>query len=287
MKPITVKAVLEVLEIAENGWYQLNEQRVELPFTAQEMHKADVYTAKQALSVSEAFPKTEAANTRGMTIRLRNQDTLSAARELNGRRLHGEKPVLVLNFANPRRPGGGIRETPYTQEERLCHDTTLFASLQSKEAWTFYQENLDCGTMAQTDALILSPHVMVLRDAEGRLCAEPFPAAVMTISAPIAKRMKPEEKAELEAVLLQRIRVMLRVAMAEGYRKMVLGAWGCGAFGNDADAVARLFHQALTEGFGEENQFHASDFFDEVTMAVMDQAEGSPRYHSFARYFEE
>ena len=287
MKPITIKPVLEVLEIVNTGYYARNEKRIELTYTTEQMLQADVYSTKETSSFVEAFPQMTKGNLNGMTIHMRNQDSLSAAWDLHQKRMPGEKPVLVLNFANPRRPGGGIRETPYTQEENLCHNTTLLASIQTRDAWAFYQENLDCGTMAQTDALIISPNAMVLRNGDGSLRTDPFPVAIMTISAPLAKRMKPEEKLDLEAILLRRIRAMLRTAMADGYRKVVLGAWGCGAFGNDPEVVARLFHQVLTESFGPDNGYRASDFFNEITMAVMDTAEGSPRYHSFARYFGE
>ncbi len=50
-----------------------------------------------------------------MKINLCNQDTLSVAEKFSGNPGADERPVLVLNFANPRRPSGGIRETSITQ----------------------------------------------------------------------------------------------------------------------------------------------------------------------------
>jgi uncharacterized protein (TIGR02452 family) len=67
---------------------------------------------------------------------------------------------------------------------------------------------------------------------------------------------------------------MLRAAAAEGYSRLVLGAWGCGNFGNDPELVAKLFHEAL------------HGYFEEVAMAVFDNSEDQYRYSCFAKYFE-
>lgn len=40
---------------------------------------------------------------------------------------------------------------------------------------------------------------------------------------------------------------MLKCAAYWGYQVLVLGAFGCGAFGNDAKVVSDLFYKALKE----------------------------------------
>jgi len=40
---------------------------------------------------------------------------------------------------------------------------------------------------------------------------------------------------------------MLKVAAYLGYQVLILGAFGCGAFGNDAHVVSDLFYKALKE----------------------------------------
>ena len=43
----------------------------------------------------------------------------------------------------------------------------------------------------------------------------------------------------------QRVRNVLYAAYAAGCHDLVLGAWGCGVFHNDADAIASFFAEAL------------------------------------------
>ena len=265
-----VRILRETMKAAEDGCYFVDEKEVKLPVSFEQIKEVKLYTPPQVSQLSEQ----DMPGNKPIQITLRNQDTLEAAVELHQHRKENEKPVLILNFANPHRPGGGIRSRPGTQEEHLCVKTTVLCSLETEEAWHFYQTNLDCGTQAQTDTILISPNTMVIRNPNLSLREDPFPIAVMTVSAPIASRMEQEELPNLENILRSRIRGMLRTAAAEGYTRLVLGAWGCGNFGNDPELVARLFHENLTGNF------------EEVTMAVFDNSEDQYRYSCFAKYFE-
>lgn len=265
-----VRILRETMKAAEDGCYDLEEREVKLPVSFEQIKEANLYTPAQVSQLSEQ----DMPGNNHIRITLRNQDTLEAAFELHQHRSENEKPVLILNFANPHRPGGGIRSRPGTQEEHLCVKTTVLCSLETEEAWPFYQTNLDCGTQAQTDAILFSPNTMVIRNPNLSLREDPFPVAVMTVSAPIASRMEESELPNLENILNRRIYGMLRAAATEGYSRLVLGAWGCGNFGNDPELVARLFCDNLTGSF------------DEVAMAVFDNSEDQYRYSCFAKYFE-
>lgn len=277
-----VRILRETMKAAEDGFYFVEEREVKLPVSFHEIKETKLYSAEQIAEL----PKVSPLNNKPVRITLRNQDTLEAAFELHQHREEGEKPVLVLNFANPHRPGGGIRAKPGTQEEHLCVKTTLLCSLETEKAWPFYQINLDCGTQAQTDTILYSPNTLVIRNSDLTLRADPFPIAVMTVSAPVASRMEPEELPYLEQILRSRIYAMIRTAMEEGYRRLVLGAWGCGNFGNDPDLVAELFYRILREPVSADGVCRG-DCFDEIMMAVFDSSEEQLRYRSFARYFSE
>lgn len=279
-----VRILRETMKAAEDGFYFVEDREVKLPASFEEIKEVKLYTQEQILHLSEsAIPEEKAEPAR---IVLRNQDTLEAAFELHQHRKPEEKPVLVLNFANPHRPGGGIRAKPGTQEEHLCVKTTLLCSLETEKAWPFYQKNLDCGTQAQTDTILYSPNIVVIRNPDLSLREDPFPIAIMTVSAPIATRMEQDELPELEKILRNRVYGMIRTAAEEGYTRLVLGAWGCGNFGNDPDLVARLFQQILREQNTSAETGLAS-YFEEIIMAVFDPSPEQIRYQNFARYFPE
>ncbi|WP_052744718.1 TIGR02452 family protein [Micromonospora sp. HK10] len=69
---------------------------------------------------------------------------------------------------------------------------------------------------------------------------------------------------------------VLAVAAAHGHRRLVLGAWGCGVFGNDPATVAEAFDLALADAAG---------WFDLVTFAVLDRA-GGPAHTAFTARFD-
>lgn len=277
-----VRILRETVKAAEDGFYLADGREVKLPVSFEQIKKTKLYFAGQI----PQLPERNIFGTNPARIVLRNQDTLEAAFDLHQDRKEQEKPVLVLNFANPHRPGGGIRSKPGTQEEHLCVKTTLLCSLETEEAWPFYQTNLDCGTQAQTDTILYSPNTVVIRNPDLSLREDPFPVAVMTVSAPIASRMEPEELTGLESILRSRIHGMIRTAVEEGYTRMVLGAWGCGNFGNNPELVAKLFHQVLMDCNASVGICFAN-CFERITMAVFDHSAEQTRYQSFAHYFPE
>jgi len=158
----------------------------------------------------------------------------------------------VLNFASARNPGGGFERGANAQEEALCRDTTLYAGLRGQSA--FYARNKASADGVYTDALLYTPGVRVIRDPHGMLVPEPTEIAVLTVPAPNQRALKeqgawPARRAALEAAFEARISMMLRVAQARGHRALVLGAWGCGVFGNDPYDVAARFAAGL-QAFG-------------------------------------
>lgn len=71
-----------------------------------------------------------------------------------------------------------------------------------------------------------------------------------------------------QALLRQRIDRVLQIASHYGYTTLVLGAWGCGAFGNDTRQTARAFCEALRQ------RGYFQGRFAHVCFAVADWSEG-------------
>ena len=196
------------------------------------------------------------------------------------------KPVLVLNLANPVNPGGGVRRGARAQEEDLCRKSSLLLSLESKNAARYYEYNRNLNTYLGSDAIIFTPQVEIIRDEHGNLLDDTVIVAVMTCAAPMVTRGKEGlSESEYEDLVYNRITGMLKCAAHFGYKHLILGAWGCGAFGNDAHVVSDLFYKALKElDYGD---LHEKDLFRSIGFAVLDRTTEQYNYKEFARNFDE
>ena len=186
-------------------------------------------------------------------IKVVEKDSFEAAKGL-------ENP-LVMNFASGTHRGGGFLTGSHALEESLCRCSTLYASLIAQAANKYYEYNRSLHSPLYSDYMLLSPNVCVFRDARLNLLAEPYNVAVATVPAPNLRSIK-VEKNDLVHLMLQRIRYFLSMVAAKGYKNLVLGAWGCGAFRHNPYDVAGYFHKVLIdEGF--------AGLFDNIVFAVV------------------
>ena len=235
--------------ITKSGTYTLNGQLCKLPA---EDYSSVVYIPPEA---SESMLRETAGDVprrlERCTFSVSGKDSFAAARELaeswEYRRDAKASRVLVLNFANSVHPGGGVRFGARAQEEDLCRKSTLYASLSSADAELYYTGHAEHYSPLASHAILLSPHVAIFRDDDNRLLNKPVMAAVLTCAAPIAYERGDMSDSDYEALLYERIRRILAVAAHYRYNYIILGAWGCGAFGNDAKLLATLFERAFRE----------------------------------------
>ena len=108
--------------------------------------------------------------------------------------------------------------------------------------------------------------------------------SVLTCAAPKVSGGKEglSETAYRELVY-DRIVGMLKSAAYFGYGHLILVAWGCGAYGNDASVVSDLFRKALNEL--DYNGYKENDLFDRIDFAVLDQTQSQFNYKQFKRNF--
>jgi uncharacterized protein (TIGR02452 family) len=171
-----------------------------------------------------------------------DETTLSAGKRLMEFGCH---PAL-LNFASATNPGGGFLNGARAQEEYLARSSCLYACIRSNAMYAFHRENYD---PLYTDYVIYSPGVPVIRDDSGTLLEVPYTIAMITCAAANASRLAAERRHEIGPAMLRRICRVLSVGIAQGHDGIVLGAWGCGAFGNEGHEIAHLFHDALSSRF--------------------------------------
>lgn len=157
-------------------------------------------------------------------------------------------PTLVMSFADGHVPGGGFMTGKRGQEEGLCRNSTLYASLSSPNGTLLYLHNNLMQLPVDSDCMTLSPSVIVFRAGNGYLLEEPFITSVITVPSP-DKRVRAADVPQgiLDTVMTKRIEKMVLAAAYHGYRTLILGAWGCQAFRHEAETVARYFYDVLVE----------------------------------------
>ena len=98
-----------------------------------------------------------------------------------------------------------------------------------------------------TDYAIYSPRVPVIRDYSGSLLEKPYSISIITCPAVHASEVPVVREHEILPAMWLRILKVLSVGIGHNHDGIVLGAWGCGTFGNDAKNIAGLFRKALDE----------------------------------------
>lgn len=195
--------------------------------------------AKRSIPPEAALPESDARGVPVTEVQVANETTLGAARRLEDE----GKLSLALNFANGIHPGGGFLHGARAQEEVLCRSSALYATLVGDP---MYEAHRARPLPDSTDWAILSPRVPVFRLDDGTPLTVPWELDVITSAAPYAPTIGMGRSATL---LRQRIHRVLAIARAYGYESLVLGAWGCGAFGNDPMQTAMDFREALEGSF--------------------------------------
>ncbi|MEU7576015.1 TIGR02452 family protein [Streptomyces sp. NPDC041068] len=213
-------------------------------------------------------------------LEVTGESTLEAARRLTASRAEGDAPVAALNFSSARNPGGGYLNGAQAQEEALCRASALYACLLRARA--FYDHHRADRDPFYSDRVICSPGVPVFRDDRGRLLDTAYTVGFLTSAAPnagVIRRRTPERTAEIPRALAARAERVLETAVACGYRRLVLGAWGCGVFMNDPAQVAGAFRALLGEGGRFAGQFA------HVVFGVLDRTRGAVTRGAFEETF--
>jgi uncharacterized protein (TIGR02452 family) len=203
-----------------------------------------------------------------------NADTIDAALEL-GPSAVDRKPVLVLNMANAQHGGGGWLKGALAQEEAICYRSSLSFTLKRD----FYP-------LTDTE-VIYSPSVLVVRKnmkSGHQLLDLNHPEYMPVISAvsaaairdpPLSRDSRGQmvyQKGHDRRSMKGKIKTILRIAAIHNHRRIVLGALGCGVFGNPNKEVAAIFREVLSE-----TEFQG--WFEKIVFAILggDRPDGNHR----------
>lgn len=247
----------ETIRITKDKKYYINSKEIHLPDL--DFEKVIVISPDEGKEMIDHC-YSEYKNESMCRIKIINSDSFQAGRNYDN--------SLVMNFANAHHPGGGFLLGANAQEESLCRCSTLYASLTSETASEMYRYNNSRISKVESDYMLLSPNVAVFRDEKCNLLESVSIMGVITIPAPNKRGSAFLAKKELiKETFIRRIRIMLLIAAKYGYKNLVLGAWGCGAFGNDPKDVAEYFKYVLiNEEYGK--------CFNEVCFAIYGSENG-------------
>ena len=197
-------------------------------------------------------------------IKVTNRDTFTAAKEYaNIINSTNEGFVGVLNFASSTNPGGGVTKGSTAQEECLCRCSNLYLTLyQEKCIREYYNINKKYMSNLGSDAIIYSRNVYIFKDKDYNMLPvkDRFYVDVITCAAPNLRENPrnqyntdaSEEKLtltdeELYNIHVKRARNILNVAIKNEDDYLILGAFGCGAFRNNPEIVAKAYKDVLQD----------------------------------------
>lgn len=256
MKEHLKKIAEETVSMVENGHYKTPSGKVvPLPITDSVLWRI--------------VPVTQSGKSK-MEISVTNESTMMAAQRLAG------ENVCILNFASASHPGGGFLHGAVAQEEALARASNLYHHI--KEFPEFYDQSKRVPGIYE-DHVIYSPKVIFFRDDHGNLLEDPYTVAVVTAAAPnmnVVKTLEGDQEQKSYDAFYRRIEKVLNVMHKEGHKTIVLGAWGCGAFGNDPYMISDFFADIL----------EANPVFDKVVFAIYDKP-SSATYQAFDTTFNE
>ena len=172
---------------------------------------------------------------------------------------HGKR-VTALNFANAMYAGGAYVLGGNAQEESLCRASMLYYTI--KTCRDYYTKNRLHVLPDYTNTAIYSENVPIIRGDCGTLLENFTNCDFITIPAVnrrFAKFMFSGKN--LDKKMRSRIEMILSIALEKNTDVLILGAFGCGVFGNSREKVFGIFEELINYGVPD---------FVEVIFAVPD-----------------
>ena len=250
----------ETITIAQRGVYTAGDTYVFLPDSSQMMKNSKMYCQVEKVNLPENSIRT--------VVEVCDCDSLLAGKRLLEEGYH----PAVLNFANRQSPGGGVLNGAGAQEENIFRRSNLFLSL-----YQFHSIGMKFDVPRRNESYPMdrntggaySPDVTVFRGSEQEgysLLQNPYQLGIVTVAAMNSPELKnPYQIADhLVEPVCEKIRTVFRIALNHGHDSIVLGAWGCGAFTNPPQHIAKLFHQVM-----DEKEF--CNKFKKIVFAIMER----------------
>ena len=225
---------------------------------------------------------------------------VSSKRSLKAASVYKNKKICVHNFASATSPGGGVAHGANAQEEAICRCSTLYFPISDDSVYykfhDAHRKMLMGGNLDSTynDDCIYTPGIVVLKSDDDAPTLLPedewYSVDIITCAAPNLRERESNRMnlggrnvsvkitdQQLEFLHKKRLRRILDVAKNESVDVMILGAFGCGAFSNNPNVVAKAMNEVI-----KEYQYD----FDTIEFAVYCSPRDTTNYDVFSRIIE-
>lgn len=148
----------------------------------------------------------------------------------------GSGKTVIVDPASFSRPGGAYEDGAFGPEQILCSDSNLYLVLQGmKERYYDANKGFARGQLF-TDRAMYLPDVAFSRNGSLKF------ADVIAVAEPLRERALENHRSEQECnnALADRIETLLRIAAANECETLIMGTFGTGRLGYDADRVVGL-----------------------------------------------
>ncbi|MDE6035841.1 MAG: TIGR02452 family protein [Ruminococcus sp.] len=154
--------------------------------------------------------------------------------------------ITALNFANAKHAGGAYIIGGKAQEEDICRASLLYYTIRKQK--DYYHKNITHVMPDYTDIMIYSANVPVIRRDDGTRLETPVLCNFITspaVNRTFAKFMIPDKK--INHVMYTRIKKIIMLALEKKTDILILGAFGCGMFGNKRETVFPMFEEIINK----------------------------------------
>lgn len=154
--------------------------------------------------------------------------------------------IIALNFANANIAGGAYIWGGNAQEESLCRASMLYYTIKSQKK--YYRKNRLHILPDYTDIMIYSENVPVIRCDNGEILENPVICNFITspaVNRTFAKFIFSDKN--IVKKMTARINKIISLAVSKNPDLIILGAFGCGVFGNKRDVVFKIFENAVNK----------------------------------------
>lgn len=241
-----VNTLKENIEITKQGYFIYNGRRIDLNAPSTKL-----------ISIKEI-----------LDYKLHNETKFKFVHNTTiGAVFNNPNKCCVLNFASYKIPGGEVLKGYNSQEESLCYPSNLYTELLKFKS-NFYDKHINEGLNygLYTSEALYSENISIFRTEGLEVIGSVKEMNVITMAAPYAKvvkRYRPNLVSSIYKNLEERCRRVLEIASSNNQEYLILGAFGCGVFGNDINDLIDIWYKLFNNEF--------KDVFKEVVFAIPEE----------------